>query len=309
MQRTRFHLPGFLLLALFVSLAASAAPRAVPDPFSLFTAAPGVAVYGNESEEGAEEYVQVLDLKAGARLLFWVGTIDDAGRGQGQFGGPNPRIKRYYLPDVWPALQSEQPDMLCLANGTFFRDTIDGLWVDPTQLAFPLKREGRVLSEGYERRRFRRDRAMLQLWDDRAQIAPFSRSAFYASSAPNIIVGLDETARVRATEALGRTMVGLGGGDGDGTRERLFIYSGAASTQARAVAVLRAFGAQEVMMLDGGGSAQLLCEGASYIRRVRPLPQMIATLPAVVPQAPADPYLSLFEKTLARWLGLLELAP
>lgn len=300
-----------LLAALSYYASVSAAPpSAIPEPFTLFLSAPGVTVYGNETEIDAEEYVQIIDLSAGARLFLWHGAIVDAGSGEGQYGGASPRIERHYLPDVWLALEATQPDMLCLANGQFFRDTINGMWVNPTELAFPLKSEGAVISEGYERRRFRWQRAMLELWDDRAAITTFSRQAFYASSAPNIVVGLDELARVRATEELGRTFVGLSDGNGDGLQERLFIYSAAAATQAHAAAVLRDFGAQTIMMLDGGGSAQLSCEGAGYIRRVRPLPQLIATVPALTQTAPApDPYLKFFEETLSRWLRLLDMRP
>jgi hypothetical protein len=296
-------------LAALPSAPAAARARAIPEPFTLFLAAPGVAVYGNEDTEGAEEYVQVLDLGAGARLQLWHGTILDAGSGRGQYGGASPRFARHYLPDVWPALERAYPGMLCLANSQFFRDTVDGMWVNPTELAFPLKSDGVVLSEGYERRRFRLQRAMLEIWDDHATISDFSRQAFYASTAPNIISGLNEQARVRATEELGRTFAGVGDRDGDGLHEHLFIYSGAAATQAHVASVLHSFGAQTIMMLDGGGSAQLACEGAGYIQRVRPLPQMMATIPApTAERAPTtETYLAYFEETLARWLRILDL--
>ena len=304
-QVFRIALPIAVAYILFFAVAAQVVRAGASESFSLLLTAPGVAVYGDETEEGSEEYVQILDLSAGARIVFWHGPMVDAGRGKGQYGGSSPQIERHLLPDVWGLLQSREPYMLCLANGQFFRDTVNGLWVNPTELAFPLKSDGVVVSEGYEQRRFRQQRGMLEVWDDRATISAFSRRAFYASTAPNVIVGLEEQARVRATESLGRTFVGIGDGDGDGVHERLLIYSGAAATQSRAASVLRDFGAREIMILDGGGSSQLSCEGVNYIRRIRPLPQMIATVPAVVEQTPPDLYLSLFEKTLARWLALL----
>ena len=300
------------LSAVLISLAAARVTRAaaIPEQFTLLLTAPGVALYGNESIEGAQEYVQILDLSAGARLAFWHGPIMDAGSGEGLYGGASPRFERHYLPDVWQTLALEQPEMLCLSNGEFFRDTIDGIWVNPTELAFPLKSDGEVISEGYERRRFQYQRVMLEIWNDRAAITTFSRQAFYASTAPNIITGLHEHARVRAAEQLGRTFVGVGDGNGDGLQERLLIYSGMAATQSHAASVLRGFGAQTIMMLDGGGSAQLACEGASYIKQIRPLPQMMATIPAIAQQPqPANSYLALFEKTLAHWLRLLGAGP
>lgn len=309
----KIHTACFCLLLLGLVGARSARARALPDAFELFFTAPGVLVYGNEEVEEAYEYVQILDLSAGARLEFWYGDLTPAPRGGGLFGGASPTFKRHYLPDVWLSLAAEEPDMLCLVNGQFFRDTVDGMWVDPTELAFPLKHDGVIVSEGYERRRFRSNRAMLQLWSDHAAIDSLNRQALYNSTAPNIIAGLDEEARIRPGEKLGRTMIGVGDGDGDGRHERLFIYSGAAATQRHAMATLRAFGAQQIMILDGGGSAQLSCAGYSYIRRIRPLPQMIATIPAssaqpagLERQAVADPHLTMFEKMLARWLQILQ---
>jgi hypothetical protein len=117
---------------------------------------------------------------------------------------------------------------------------------------------------------------------------------------------------VRATEELGRTIVAVSDGDGDGINERLLIYSGAAATQGHAIATLRSFGAQTVMMLDGGGSAQLSCDGASFIRRVRPLPSMMATVAGGSQRSDAIDsanYLTFFEKALARWLRLLQPGP
>lgn len=313
-MRRAYWTPGvffcvvLLFLFLWAGSAYGAAQKAIPEPFELFFSAPGVAVYGNEETEEAYEYVQVVDLSAGATLYFWHGATVGEERGGGLFGGASPTFERHYLPDVWLSLSGAQPTMLCLVNGQFFRDTVNGMWVNPTELAFPLKQDGVVVSEGYERRRFRNQRVMLQLWSERAEIAPLSRHAFYTSTAPDIIAGLHEQAHVRAIEELGRTLIGVGDGDGDGVDERLVIYSGEAATQAHARGVARAFGARDMMWLDGGGSAQLSCEGFSYIRRIRPLPQMIATIPAAADVVAPDPHLTRFQQMLARWLQLFELA-
>lgn len=310
MLRSLAALLCFILLAALLQAAParSASRLALPDGFELWLTAPGVIVYGNETVAEAQEYVQVIDLGAGARLHFWHGPVSSTQRSIGLFGGSSPSFERHYLPDVWLSLSATEPDMLCLANGQFFRDTVNGMWVNPTELAFPLKAEGVVISEGYEQRRFRNQRVMLQLWSHHASLSPLTRQAFYSSTAPSIIAGLHEEARVRPTEELGRTLLGVGDGNGDGFKEQLLIYSGAAATQAHALRTIRAFGAQEAMWLDGGGSAQLACEGASYINRIRPLPQMLATIPAARHAPAADPHLSLFEQMLARWLQLLERA-
>jgi hypothetical protein len=269
-----------------------------PDNFTLLTTSPGVEIY--ENEDGSE-IVQVIDLHSGARLELWHGQISGPGLGGGIFGGNSPQMSRHYLPDVWLGLVEEIPDAVCLANGGYFRDTINGMWVDPTELAFPLKKDGVLVSEGYEMRRFRRHREMLELWGTHAEISPLSRTSLYTSTAPDIVAGLDETARIRATEPLGRTFVGVGDPDGDGLNEVLYIYSGAEVTQNHAASVLRSFGANDVMMLDGGGSNQLVCYGYSHIKRIRPLPQMIATIAAPEAQpVEGTPFWQLLQDNLAR---------
>jgi hypothetical protein len=50
--------------------------------------------------------------------------------------------------------------------------------------------------------------------------------------------------------------------------------------------VMRAFGATGLLMLDGGGSTQVICEGDGYITQSRPLPQTIITLQAPPPPLP-----------------------
>jgi len=68
--------------------------------------------------------------------------------------------------------------------------------------------------------------------------------------------------------------------------------------QTGAASVLRAFGADQVMMLDGGGSTQLLCKSGWHIRSDRPIPQAMAIYAAKPPpiathllQKPAWPVL------------------
>jgi len=255
-------------------------PITPPDDFTPAAAAPGVHVYHRHRDDGAMEYVQIVDLSSGARLDLLHGPIADPGSGRGIYGGNSPRIRRQFLSFIWGALSADDSGILCLANGQFFLDTRNGAWVDPTELAFPVKSDGAILSEGYERWKFRGRKVMLEIWPGRATISPFSVFDLYHSSAPDIIVGLAERARVRSWEALGRTYVGVADADRDGLREILLLYSATAATQDTAVATLRAFGARELIMLDGGGSTQLMCQGQSFIFRARPLPQTIATIPA-----------------------------
>jgi hypothetical protein len=182
-----------------------------------------------------------------------------------------------------------------VGNGSFFLDMEDGSRVNPTVLSFPLKRNGVVISEGDDSRRFRSARLMLQLWDDHAEIAPLSRQAFYESSAPDVVTGLSPRAPIRSLAQVGRSWIGTADHDGDGLHEILYLYSGLAVTQRHVEELLRSFGATSLLMLDGGGSTQLMCGGEGYIMQSRPLPQTIVSLQAPVPALPWPlPHLPLF---------------
>jgi hypothetical protein len=296
-----------LVAALVPAAAASpgrAQPDSVPAGFTLELAGRGISVYLSEEvpEEGAEseesnegeetvepvlrmELVQIVNLASGARLAFHHGPIVGGGRGDGIYGGPNPDIQRQYVETVWESVAAH-PDSFCVSTGTFFLDMRDGSRVDPTVLSFPLKRDGLVISEGDDGRRFRNARLMLQLWDNHAAIAPLSRQTFYSSSAPDVITGLSHRAPLRSAAEVGRSWVGTADRDGDRLHETVYLYSGMAVTQRHVEEVLRAFGATNLLMLDGGGSTQLLCGGYGYILQSRPLPQTIVTLQAPVPALP-----------------------
>jgi hypothetical protein len=306
-----------LLLAFFVALltwviaalapaaraAAWSQPDSLPAGFFLELSGRGIAVYlseeevaeaegeaGETGEQAAEpvlrrELVQIVDLSSGARVALHHGPIVGAGQEPGIYGGPNPDIERLYLETVWHSVAAH-PDTFCVSNGTFFLDMVDGVRVNPTVLSFPFKRDGRVISEGDDSRRFRSARLMLQLWDDHAEIAPLGRQAFYDSGAPDVVTGLSPHAPLRAYARVGRSWAGTADHDGDGLHETVYLYSGLDVTQQHVQTVLRAFGATDLLMLDGGGSTQLMCGGEGYIMQSRPLPQTIVTLQAPVPLLP-----------------------
>jgi hypothetical protein len=308
----RPSLPAYLLCLLILALAAltwvavpgaRAQGESIPAGFELLLAGRGVTVYLSEEEppeepegeDGAEEtapepllrreLMQVIDLASGARLALHYGQIVERGGNDGIFGGPNPLLQRQYLETVWQ-FAAAHPDAFCVSNGTFFLDMRDGARVDPTVLSFPLKHEGVVVSEGAESRRFRSARLMLELQDGHATIAPLSRQSLYSSEAPDVVVGLSPRAALRSLARVGRSWVGTADRDGDGRQETLYVYSALAVTQAHAERVMRGFGAEAMLMLDGGGSTQLICEGDGYITQSRPLPQTLITLQAPLPPLP-----------------------
>jgi hypothetical protein len=156
----------------------------------------------------------------------------------------------------------------------------------PTRLPFPLKSDGNYLTDGYAEKEFPGKKLMLEVWKDRVNISDMNRFSFAFSTAPTIIAGLAEDANKHADRYVARTFVGVEDRNNDRRYETLLIYSTSSARQVDAAAVLRSFGADKVMMLDGGGSTQLICQGKGYINSDRLIPQALGVIAGVEPDLP-----------------------
>ncbi len=251
----------------------------IPDGFKLILSSqssssdPGFLLYQKNYSNGSPDFVQTLNLHQGTTLLPLHGTIVDPGLAQGVYGGNNPSFKKKTLPDYWRELVNAEQNPVCVFNGQFFF-----LSDDPTHLPFPLKKGGMVISDGYGLTDFPDQKLMLEVWANYVDIKPLSLEAFNSSTALNIIAGLTEDANKRPTQYTGRTFVGIDDRDGDGQAEIVLIFNTLTARQSDAAKTLREFGADKVMMLDGGGSTQLMCEGNWYVRSDRLIPQALAVV-------------------------------
>lgn len=277
-----------MLAAIVITTQASVPEVQVPTGFYKVKSDDGVILYRKDYPGGNPDFVQVIDLKLGASVQLLRGEITDKRAGQGVYGGDDPRIQSKSLNQFWKEINSESGEVFCVTNGLFFL-----MGESPTRLPFPLKINNEIISDGYGKNEHADQKLMLEVWDDKAEIRPFSQQVLYSSSAPNIIVGLTEDARKSPTKYLARTFVGIDDHNGDGRYETILIFSTRTSRQKDAARVLRDFGADKVMMLDGGGSTQLICQGKTYISSDRKIPQAIAVISAVEGQT-SSPVLSLF---------------
>ncbi len=246
-----------------------------PPGFDVVKTAKGVTLYQRNTE-----YVQVINLSKGASVKLLYGNITEPGKSQGAYGGDDPQLQRQTLNQAWFNFHLSTPNAFCITNGQFFSDDSK----PSTNLAFPVKVNGKVISDGYAgESEYATEKLKLEIWNDRADITAFNgKSSLYSSSAPNLIVGLKEDADKVMNKEVGRTFVGVRDGDSNGSYETIFIFNSTASTQSHATLTLRSFGADKVIMLDGGGSTQLLCQGESYVTSRRTIPQMIGVL--IAPQ-------------------------
>jgi len=232
-----------------------------PDPptgYRLLDEGIGVQLFKKDYPGGNPDYVQVIDLRQGAGLKLLHGPISAAREGRGQFGGADPRMAYQSIKQYWSQADASDDKVFCVINGQFFY-----MPESPTTDGFGYKQYAP------------KDVLMLELWDDRARIRQLSGLALNASKAPDILGGLSENANKRIKNAVGRTFVGLDDRDSDRTYETILVFSTSSATQKAAAEALRSFGADKVMMLDGGGSTHLICKKDWYIQSERLIPQAI----------------------------------
>jgi hypothetical protein len=244
-----------------------------PTDFQMVLSAPAVQLFKKDYSNGTPDYVQVVDLSQGAAVRVLHGAVQKPGIGEGVYGGDNPRFARRSLAQYWQELSGTNSNAFCVTNGQFFY-----MSEDPPPLPFPLKVNGVVLSDGYGIKEFPDQKLLLEVWDDHVNIRKLTREALYTSTAPDIIGGLTEEANKRAKKAVARTFVGVDDRDRNGSAEILLVFNTSTALQKDAAEVLRDFGADQVMMLDGGGSTQLLCQGQDIILSDRPVPQALGVV-------------------------------
>ena len=275
MNKNSFNLPWLILIILILiglnlfnpEVTISQLNNPILD-FKLISNYQGINLYQKDLD-----YVQIVNLSHGEYIKFIHGKITDLGTSQGAYGGNDPQFQRQIISEVWSNLFSEDNNLFCITNGQFFRNDKNA----STGLAFPVKLDGKIVSDGYAGEiEFSNEKLMLEIWNNRALITKFKPISIKLSTAPNMIVGLQENADKGIEKETGRTFIGVKDQDGDLLNETILIFTSKQATQTHAAKVLKSFGAAQVMMLDGGGSTQLICQGKSYISSPRTIPQMIA---------------------------------
>jgi hypothetical protein len=247
----------------------------IPDGFKLVMQDAGVQLFRKAYPNGTPDYVEVIRLDQGAGIQVLHGAIAEPRSGKGVYGGDDPTFFVHTIQDFWSEFSSAESGAFCVTNGQFFY-----MKESPTRLPFPLKADGKVLSDGYALKDFPGQKLMLELWDDHAQITPLSQEALYNSTAPDIVAGLAEDAPKNIKKYVGRTFVGIDDQNGDGKPETVLLFNTQTARQVDAASTLYDFGATQVMMLDGGGSTQLICRGDELITTDRFIPQALGVLAA-----------------------------
>jgi len=243
---------------------------ATPQGFKVISSDGGVTIYKKHSRGEQPDYIQEIDLTKGAKIELRMGRIVEERKTWGKHKGRNPKIKRQSLKVVWTEAKKNNQNTVCVTNGQFF-----GTRGYPTTLAFPLKING-IEYDGYEEV-YDSKHIALDIKSDRVEMNQFSYDDMpYLSK--NAIVGLSTTVDMGRKTFKGRTFIGIADKNEDGISETILIYNSKMASQKSAKDILNAFGATDMMMLDGGGSSQLICNGKSYVSSSRTIPQSIATI-------------------------------
>jgi hypothetical protein len=276
-------------LGVFLAIATGVIPAIAQSPppgFHVIDESPGVVLYRKDYQKGTPDFIQVVDLSAGASIALLHGKpVENSGkRQQGMFAGSNPSFTGRSISQYWDLFAESENDPFCVTNGQFFY-----MPESPTPLGLPLKVNGVLLAEGFGYPQYPEKQLMLALWPDRADILPLTQENLYGTDAPDVIGGLTEEANKKPKLPVGRTFMGILDRSGDGVFETVAILTTQTATQREAARILRSFGSAKVMMLDGGGSTQLVCRGRSYIDTTRAIPQAIGVAAAPASGLAAPP--------------------
>ena len=257
-------LTASLLLVLPTSLFAQQSDRIFAPGFREIDSAPGVTLF-----KKGKDYVHIVSSRrdAGVRLLYGNVTADAA---ETQFARKDIRT-------WWKAWSQTEPEAFSLMNSQFFNAS------DPTKaaLAFSTKADG-VVYEGYgDKREFLGGKMILRIGKKYTIVEPYNDNpgSLERFPEPDIIVGLRADINKQASRRLGRTFIaGMPQGN-------LLIFTSSTATQRYAERILVSFGADwdKTLMLDGGGSTQLVHKGTVLVPSHRPGADIILrSLPQVL---------------------------
>jgi hypothetical protein len=234
----------------------------------------GVSVWSRMlASDISPDYIQIVDLSKGAKVVPLLGNIERLDVGLGFWGADKPTINLRPFETEWEEFYSQNSNAVCMSNGQFFGSK-NGL----ADLSYPVKINN-LQFDGFENTRNLGEWLVLNLYQGYAEIKDFEMDASILSD--NAMVGLSERATegTRPYEATGRTYIGLVDKNSDARFETLVIFNTAKELQADAATTIRtATGAQQIIMFDGGGSTQLICDDESLVYSTRPVPQMIGVL-------------------------------
>jgi Phosphodiester glycosidase len=258
---------NFSLRSIFLTIIATVAcmglPTAIqaqvePVHFKLLNSMPGVRLYASGST-----FVHVLRPRDGATVRF-LAELD-----------AQDRFVRKTTPDWFADWKKSVGDRAFSAvNAQFF----DMRATEVAPLAFAVKINGTVYPGYGDLQEYRLQKRVVFFEDRRIRIIPFGSDRvrlLERSAAKDAMVGLAPEVSKAAEKRLGRTFIGTV------RNGNAVLVTSAAATQLEMVQVLRDFGVNDtaMVMLDGGGSTQLVTRGWTLLPRGTSTASELRTIP------------------------------
>jgi len=220
----------------------------------------GVALY-----QRGRDYLEVIVPRRGGEMRSLLGPIIPSFE-------PFEQFPRKTIDAWWDDWNEQSSGAFSVLNGQFFDMTSS----DRAPLAFSVKSAG-VVHTGYgDATEYKGAKRMLVMGESKHDILPYDDDAGTLRQRPEeeIIVGLKPDAAKTASRRVGRTFIGVT------PNGRTLLFTSPGATQRYATRILFALGAgrQSVMMLDGGGSTQLVQDG----KRLLPRNDELRTIPHVI---------------------------
>ena len=275
----RIKTVGVIISLILISLQFSSENLSPQQPpaFELIQTEKGIKFYSNSQGD----YIQIIDLSQNAQVLFLQG--EQVGDGvPAAYSGINPQFQRQSISDFWQDLTQQFGNRaFSVCNGQFFKGG------NPTELAFPVQTGGQLVSSGYAGvEEFPQEKLIFGIQNQTAEIIPFSEQTNYQQTQfpyTEAIVGIREDAAIAPIQWYSkdpfierpRTFLGVADQDLDQQNETVLILTSKGQTQSNAAQMLKEFGANQVMMLDGGGSTQLIVQGTEPLSSTDPTPRLI----------------------------------
>lgn len=234
-----------LMLFLLGAPGASAAQtaRRTPLGYRETHALPGVRMW----RRGTREYVQIVSPAEGGRIKLLNGEVRPSMY-------PGTTFARKDIRDWWTHWKTADANAFSVANGQFFN------MGDPAKapLAFSTKVDG-VIHPGYgDAEEYPQGKLVLLLGENAYDVQAYGddAAALFERAEREALVGLRPDMSKKAARRVGRTFIGVNAAG------EAIILTTPGGTQRYATRILTAFGAErhKIMMLDGGGSAQLVTE-------------------------------------------------
>jgi hypothetical protein len=237
--------------------------------------APGIKLWRKtKNVNGVSEYIQEIDLSAGATIAFLTGSNPTA-----TGTTPRPPIRNEYFSTFWSMYQTN-PKLFSITNGTFAEQGSAGT---SSQVSFAIKNGYTIRTCGYDNNNGLAKR-ILRIFNSYATITAFNPcptadlrawqcNAFepvrdaIGTTVPTALVGFDPAvnANGRMDQPIGRTYVGIKDKNGDGLKETVLIYTCSNATQSQAYQALLNVGASKIIMYDGSGATNMRTRTKQYI--------------------------------------------